>query len=121
MSSSAPCAPSNITFSPLLIASFSSAAVSVTNGAICSAARAYSSYIAFASSGAVPNSAAAIVFFSWHAFSMCVRSSAEFSRSTTRSPLRCILSSYAGPIPRLVVPILVRPGAFSAANSIIRW
>ncbi len=93
----------------------------MTNGAICSASRAYSSYIAFGSSGSVPNSACAIVFFSWQALLMCVRSSEVFSRSTTRSPLRCILSSYAGPMPRLVVPIFVRPGAFSAASSIIRW
>ncbi len=95
-------------------------AVSVTKGATCSAAREYSSYIVFGSSGSVPKSAWAMVFFSWQAFSIWVRSSAEFSRSTTRSPLRCILSSYAGPIPRLVVPIFVRPGAFSAASSIMR-
>ena len=31
-----------------------------------------------------------------------------------------ILSSYAGPMPREVVPIFTRPGAFSAASSIIR-
>ena len=48
--------------------------------------------------------------------------SAGFSISTTRSPLRCTLSSYAGPIPRrTIVPIFVRPGAVSAASSIIRW
>ena len=50
MSSKAPCAPSNITFSPARIASFSRTAVSVTKGATCSAARAYSSYIVLGSS-----------------------------------------------------------------------
>ena len=43
------------------------------------------------------------------------------SRSTMRRPLRDILSSYAGPMPLLVVPIFWRPGAHSAASSIMRW
>ena len=47
MSSSAPCAPSNMTFSPSVDRWLSSTAVSVTKGATCSAARAYSSYICF--------------------------------------------------------------------------
>ncbi len=120
MSSIVPCAPSNITLCPSSSARFSNNAVSVTKGRIFSAAWAYSSYICAGSSGSVPNSACAMAFFSPHAFSMCVFSSEVFSRSTTRSPLRAILSSYAGPIPRLVVPIFCRPGALSAASSIIR-
>ena len=49
--------------------------------------------IGFGSSGSVPNSACAMVFFSWQALLMWVRSSELFSRSITRRPLRWILSS----------------------------
>ncbi len=42
------------------------------------------------------------------------------SRSQTRIPRRAILSSYAGPMPREVVPIFASPRADSAALSISR-
>ena len=61
-----------------------------------------------------------MVFFSRQAFSMCFFNSFLSSRSCTRRPLRAILSSYVGPMPREVVPIFTRPGAFSAASSIMR-
>jgi len=121
MSSIVPCAPSNMMEPPSRSVLFSSAAVSATNGRTCSAISEYSRNIVSGSSGSELKSACAIVFFSRQAFSMCVLRISLLSRSTTRRPLRFILSSYAGPMPRDVVPILTRPGAFSAASSIIRW
>ena len=46
---------------------------------------------------------------------------AGFSRSCTRSARRAILSSYAGPMPRPVVPIFVSPIAASRAWSSATW
>ena len=47
--------------------------------------------------------------------------SARSARSPTRMPRRPILSSYAGPMPRDVVPIFRSPRRASASNSISRW
>ena len=49
------------------------------------------------------------------------RTASGSSRSCTRSARRAILSSYAGPMPRPVVPILVSPIAASRAWSSATW
>src|SRR5258708_7004618 len=86
MSSMVPCAPSNKMASPSASAWFSRTAVSHTNGAIFSAAAAYSEYILSASSGSELNRAWAIMFFSRTAFSMCFFKSWRSSRSAARRP-----------------------------------
>ena len=117
MSSSAPCAPSSRTrppaesppriSSPASVNSSTMVGRTVSSCDITSSASTRRSSPSPASATFARNAAAVTI--------SCVRS--RLRRSPTRRPVREILSRYAGPIPRPVVPIFFEPRLSSCAAS----
>ena len=120
MSSIVPCAPSNSTGLLAFIASRNRNDVSRTIGRIRSAKPSYCVRSASVSrSHGMPN-ASAMVFLSSTITANSLRKLSVSSRSAMRMPRRLILSSYAGPMPRDVVPIAVRSFRASLIFSTMR-
>ncbi len=116
-----PCAPSNSTRRPAAIASARNAPVSHRYGTIRARTRPNCSEVSRALSGLALSTAVRYLFFSAILRASFSPKRRGFFSSSKRIPTRAILSSYAGPMPKPVVPIARRPARASRARSIARW
>ena len=121
MSRPAPWAPSSSTPSPASTAACSTPGTSVTRGLIRSTAASSPSRTPAMSTGSAPSHRVRTKLWYSSRVRSFSSSRAGSRRSPTRIARRAALSSYAGPMPRPVVPMAAVPRAASRARSSAAW